>query len=156
MAASIIALALAACGGTGVPGNYTSGACGAVAAGARSLDHLVAAVAALDAGDAEALADEVEAARVDAHVVSGQIGYIPREWGPGAATRDMLVEEVHAPLDAARAMLPDPRAAPLNAVPPLDAREQAQLNALQAQAAAGLRRVRASLAGELGVHCTDA
>ncbi|HET7684917.1 MAG TPA: hypothetical protein VFM19_00720 [Candidatus Limnocylindria bacterium] len=152
--AGALVLFLAACGASGVPGNYTKGACGAVDAGARSLDHLAAAVIALDAGDADALGAEVEAARIDAHVVSGQISYMPRNWGPGDATRNVLVEEVHAPLDAARALLPDPRAGPVAEVPPLEARERAELDALMRRARAGLETARASLADELGVDCT--
>lgn len=153
LVAGALVLLLAACGTGGVPGNYSKGACGAVDAGAKSLDHLTAAVAALDARDAGALAAEVEAARIDAHVVSGQISYIPRGWAPGDATRDMLVEEVHAPLDAARGLLPDPRADAPDEAPTLDVRERAELEGIMRRARAGLEVARAALADELGVHC---
>ena len=149
----MLVLMLAGCGAGGTPGNYRKGACGAVDAGAKSLDHLTAAAAALDAGDAATVAEQVELARIDAHVAGGQISYIPRDWSPGDATRDLLGSEVQQPLDDARALFPDPRAGAADDLPQLDARERAELEQHMRRVRAGLEAARTSLTDELGVDC---
>ena len=154
--AAILVLMLAGCGAGGTPGNYRKGACGAVDAGAKSLDHLTAAVAALDAGDAATVAEQVELARIDAHVAGGQISYIPRDWSPGDATRNLLASEVQQPLDDARALFPDPRAGSVENLPELDVRERAELEQLTRRVRAGLLAARTSLTGELAVDCSAA
>jgi hypothetical protein len=154
--ATVLVVALSACGTSGTPGNYRKGTCGAVEAGTKSLDHLGAAVAALDADDAATLAEQVELARIDAHVVSGQISYVPRNWGPGDDTRRLLTTEVQQPLDNARALLPDPRAGEIVEAPQLDVTERAELDRLMDRVRAGLRTARESLSGDLGIDCSSA
>lgn len=151
--AAIISIMLAACGAGGTPGNYRKGACGAVDAGQKSLDHLAAAVEALDTGNSALVGEEVELARIDAHVAGGQISYIPRDWAPGDATREVLTNEVQQPLDDARALFPDPRAGSVDEVPELQPRDRAKLEELMQRVRAGLDAAQASLRNELSIDC---
>lgn len=115
-----------------------------------------AAAEALDAGDAALVAEQVELARIDAHVAGGQISYIPRDWAPGDATRELLTDEIQQPLDDARALFPDPRAGSVDELPELQPRDRAKLEELMQRVRRGIDAAQASLRNDLSIDCESA